>query len=172
MEILDDLSIDKFALEKEAERQPELMRKYGLLYAKAKDETLRLKRIMDFVESEQAEQIKVNPARYGVSENTRGNVSDAVAFKASIGTEPYIKAFNRWAFAREKEFEYGSIMDAIKDRGYMIKILVELWLNNYYSELTVYEKKKRFKPKLSTGSDSEGNKSRLKKYSLQSKKDY
>jgi leucyl aminopeptidase len=139
LDILRNIEIDKFALDTEAQRQPELIRKYGILYAKSKSKTAQLKRKLEVIEAEEAEKVKSEPDEYDVSPNRQGNVSDVVAFKIAKGTKTYIKAFNDFLAAKEKEEEYGIIMDSLKDRGYMIKNLVELWLNNYYSDINLTE---------------------------------
>jgi len=149
-----NLEINKYALDEEAKIQPELVRKYGKMLSAAKDTTLRMKRLLAIAESEGIEKIRADPESFGVSEGAKGSVSDATAAKAVQKTKIYEKAFNAYLEAKRYEEDVGHILDAIKDRGYMIKALVELWLNKYYSEITVYERKRTsVKDELTTGSN-------------------
>lgn len=151
-DLIKNLEIDSLALDKAAQGQPEMIRKYGKLYSRARNETLRWKRKLEVAEVEAAESIKNDPDKYDVSVNRQGSVSDTVAFKLAKGTEEYKKVFEMFLTAKQKEEDLGILMDALKDRGYMIKQLVDLWLNNYYSEVSVMEtsrrrsKRKRLKP--------------------------
>lgn len=131
----DDFSIDRFQLEIEAERNASLMRKYGKLLAfaaaKAKDE----KRLLNFIETECAEIIRSNPKSYGLE----GRASDKIVFGLAQNEPAYVEQFNKWLFAFKKEEDYRSAVDTCRQRGMMIRVLTEQWLNNYYSKPVVYD---------------------------------
>lgn len=157
----DDFGINRFALEDEAERNASLMRKYGKLLANAvaivKDE----KRKLEFIETEQAEIIRSNTSSYGL----KNKPSDRVVFGLVKNEPEYIAQFNRYLQAVRKEEDYKSAVDVCKQRGMMIRVLTEQWLNNYYSKPVVYDHQmpgkhkqlphKRFK--LSSNDPNEGD---------------
>lgn len=129
----DDFSVDRFQLELEAERNAELMRKYGKLLvsatARAKDE----KRKLVYAETECAEIIRSNPNAYGLE----GRASDKIVFGLAQNEPAYVKQFNRWLMAFRKEEDYKNAIDTCRQRGMMIRVLTEQWLNNYYSKPVV-----------------------------------
>lgn len=130
--------VDRFNLELEAAKQSELVYDAGKLYTAAKDITRRAKLNMEQVESSMQEEIRKNPSKYNVTKDT-----DSVVKLAVKNTKEYKEAFHSWCSHQRVEDEYKNIVDTIKQRGYDIKILVELWLNNYYSEVATYGKKKK-----------------------------
>jgi len=141
----DDFSIDRFNLELEADRNPGLMRKYGKKLAIAAAETKDAKRELEYVESEQAEIIRQNAEIYGIT----GKPTDKLVFGLVKGEKEYINAFKRYKVALRREEDLRSAVDTCRQRGMMIRILAELWLNNYYSEPTVSKGSKyKNKPKL------------------------
>jgi hypothetical protein len=128
----DDFSIDRFNLELEAERNPELMRRYTKLLAIASAQCKDEKRILDFIEAEQAEIIRSNKEAYGLEKDT-----DKVVFGLVNENKEYKAQHQKYLAAFRKEQDYKGVVDTIRQRGMMIKILAELWLNNYYSVPTV-----------------------------------
>ena len=135
----DDFSIDRFNLELEAERNADLMRKYGKLLAfaiaAAKDE----KRKLNFIETECAEIIRSSPGAYGL----KSKPTDKVCFGLAQNEKEYTTQFKKWLIAFRKEEDYKSAVDTVRQRGMMIRVLTEQWLNNYYSKPVVYNKSKR-----------------------------
>jgi hypothetical protein len=140
----DDFGIDRFQLEIEAERNSKLMRKYGKLLAnaaaKAKDE----KRKLNYVETECAEIIRADPKAYGLT----GRVTDKVAYGLAQQEPEYVEQFTKWLNAYRKEEDYRNAVDTIRQRGMMIRVLTEQWLNNYYSKPVVYKGRKTLKAKM------------------------
>ncbi len=135
--MFDDLTVDKYNLDKEASRQSELVRKYGLILSKAKDLTRRLKTKLEIVEYEQSKYIRDNASLFGIKKDT-----DTVVFKAVKTTPEWKSAFDAYSSARRKEEDYQMFLDSIKDRGYQIRILADLWLNEYYSQEESFERKR------------------------------
>lgn len=135
----DDFSVDRFQLELEAERNAGLMRKYGKLLAHATAQTKEERRKLNFLESELGELIRLNKKHYGITGS--GRPSDKVIFGLVQGEPDYIKQFNRYLMAVRREEDYKSAIDTCKQRGMMIRVLTEQWLNNYYSKPIVYDPK-------------------------------
>lgn len=129
----DDFSLNRFELEIEAERNAELMRKYGKLYAIQSANVKDLKRILDYTEVECAEVIRSNASAYGLKDKP----SDKVVFALAQNEEAYKQAFKKWLNAFRKEQDYKNAVSTCIQRGSQIKILAELWLNNYYSKPTL-----------------------------------
>lgn len=132
----DDFSVDRFQLELEAERNAQLIRKYGkklaFAHAQVKDE----KRKLDFIETECAEIIRSNKRAYGIDKAT-----DKVVFGLVKGEKEYKDQFQRYLIAVRKEKDYESAVQTCQQRGMMIRVLTEQWLNNYYSKPVVYDSK-------------------------------
>jgi hypothetical protein len=131
----DDFSIDRFKLEIEAERNSELMRKYGSKLVVISAEEKDARRILNIIEAECAETIRSNPEDYGITPPEKNKkITDKVVFAIAQKQPEYIEQFNLWVNLRRKEEDYKNAIDTCKQRGMMIRILTELWLNNYYSK--------------------------------------
>ena len=135
-----ETSVNRFKLEEEASKQSYLMHHASKILTKAKDLTRRAKLNLDKAEFESIENIRKRPEKYGVSKTT-----DSIVLKAAKTTEEYREAFLIYCNFQKKEDEYSALVQTIKQRGYDIKILTELWMNNYYSNESLNVKK--FKPK-------------------------
>lgn len=137
----DDFSIDRFQLELEAERNSELIRKYGKKLAFATAQVKDEKRKLEFIEAELAEMIRANSHDYGLEKTT-----DKIVFGFVKGEPDYIAQFNKYLITVRKEEDYKSAVQTCQQRGMMIRVLTEQWLNNYYSKPVVYRKPhKRYK---------------------------
>lgn len=143
--ILDNLPLDKFKLDEEAVKQVELLSKTSKLYIRAKDVTLRAKNNLEIVEYTMSQKIRKNLTKYDLKKD-----SDTTVYKAVKTTSEYKRAFSTYLFTKNKEEEYGLLLDNVRQRGYSIKILVELWLNNYYVDSTQHITKRK-KTMLSNG---------------------
>jgi hypothetical protein len=128
----DDFSIDRFQLEMEAERNAKLMRKYGKLLTLASAKTKEEKRKLNFIESEVAEKIRRNPKDYHLT--SKRVPSDKTVFGIAQDQSEYVVQFKIYTHAVRKEEDYKNAIDTVKQRGMMLKILTDLWLNNYYSK--------------------------------------
>jgi hypothetical protein len=146
--ILSNLEIDKFKLDEEATKQVDLLDKISKILPKARDATLKAKNKLEIAEFEISQQMRKNPKEYGLSKDT-----DTVIFKAVKTTKEYKKAFSQYAFCKEKEDEYQLLHENVKQRGFMIKLLMELWLNNYYSNPADYVTKRKKKKSIDLEED-------------------
>jgi len=136
MGIDNEFSLDRFNLEVEAARQAELIRKYGKLASRYKGEAADEKRKLEALEGELSEDYRLNKKVYGIIKDT-----DAVIFKLVKSDDAYDEQFQIWKKADRKYEDAKNAVSALTNKGFMIKVEAELWLNNYYSEPTVYHKK-------------------------------
>ena len=136
MGIDNEFSLDRFNLEVEAARQAELIRKYGKLASRYKGEAADEKRKLEALEGELSEDYRLNKKAYGIIKDT-----DAVLFKLVKSDDAYNEQFQIWRNADRKFEDAKNAVSALTNKGFMIKVEAELWLNNYYSEPTVYHKK-------------------------------
>jgi hypothetical protein len=109
------------------------MLKAGQLLTQAKDETLKAKNRLELVEFELVKDIQKNPKAYDLEKTT-----EAVVKLAVKSTEEYQEAFHEFLEKRKQEDEYALLLDNIRQRGHSIKVLAELWLNQYYSDPNNY----------------------------------
>jgi len=131
-----EFSLDRFNLEVEAERQSRLIRKYGKLASRFKGLALDEKRRLEVLEGELTEEYRRYKKDYGIIKDT-----DAILLRLIKGDPKYEEQFKKWIEADRKFEDAKSAVQALTNKGFMIKIEVELWLNNYYSEPSVYHKK-------------------------------
>lgn len=131
-----EFSLDRFNLEVEAERQSRLIRKYGKLASRFKGLALDEKRRLEVLEGELTEEYRRYKKDYGIIKDT-----DAILLRLIKGDPKYEEQFKKWIEADRKFEDAKSAVQALTNKGFMIKIEAELWLNNYYSEPTVYNKK-------------------------------
>ena len=131
-----EFSLDRYNLEVEAARQPEMIRKYGKLASRYKADALDEKRKLEILESELSEEYRRNKKEYGIVKDT-----DSVIFKMVKGDPKYEVQYYIWLSAQRKAEDAKNAVDSLIQKGFMIKIEAELWLNNYYSEPIVYNNK-------------------------------
>ena len=149
----DDFSVDRFQLELEAERNSKLIRKWGKKLSLAVAAVKDAKRILEFVETEQAEIIRSNKKSYGIDKAT-----DKVVFGLVKNEPEYVKAFQKYLIAVRREEDCKSAVLTCQQRGMMIRVLTEQWLNNYYSKPAFRDNSsKRAKLKAIREEDNETN---------------
>jgi hypothetical protein len=141
MAIDNEFSLDRFSLELEAARQSELIRKYGKLASRYKGQAADAKRRLEILEGELTEEYRRNKKEYGIMKDT-----DAILLRLVKGDPKYEEQFEDWLVHDRKFEDAKNAVLSLVNKGFMIKIEAELWLNNYYSEPTVYHRKpKRIK---------------------------
>ena len=133
-----EFSLDRFNLEVEAARNPELIRKYAKLVSIRKGKALDEKRKLEICEGELMEEYRRNKQLYGIMKDT-----DAVLLRLVKGDPKYEKQFHKWIEADRLFEDAKAAVQSLVNKGYMISIEAELWLNNYYShsQTDVYHKK-------------------------------
>jgi len=135
-----EFSLDRYNLEVEAERQSALMRKYTKRQGKFKSLLKRAQKDLDLLEGELAEEYRRNKKEYGIQKDT-----DQVIFRLIKGDPKYEKQFDQMIKYQYLYDDAVSAVSSIEEKGWMIKEMVKLWLNNYYSRIIV--KESEVKPK-------------------------
>jgi hypothetical protein len=133
-----EFSLDRFNLEIEAERNPKLIHKYAKLVSKRKGLALDEKRKLEILEGELMEEYRRNKQLYGIIKDT-----DTVLLRLVKGDPKYEEQFYKWIEADRLFEDAKAAVQSLVNKGYMISIEAELWLNNYYShsQTEVYRKK-------------------------------
>lgn len=131
-----EFTLDRFNLEIEAARNPELIRKYAKLVSRRKGLALDEKRKLDILEGELTEEYRRNKKLYDIQKDT-----DAILLRLVKGDPKYEEQFYIWIEADRIFEDAKAAVTSLVNKGFMIKIEAELWLNNYYSEISVYRKK-------------------------------
>lgn len=129
-----EFSVDRYNLEVEAERQSGLMRKWTKRQARYKSLLKQAQKNLDILEGDLAEEYRRNKKEYGIQKDT-----DQVIFRLIKGDPKYEKQFNEVIKYQRLYEDAKSAVDSIVEKGWMIKELVKLWLNNYYSTPIVKE---------------------------------
>jgi hypothetical protein len=135
-----EFSLDRYNLELESERQAELMRKYSKRQARMKSMLKKAQKNLDILEGELAEEYRRNKINYGIQKDT-----DQVIFRLIKGDPKYEEAFDKVVKYQYLYDDAKSAVESIAEKGWMIKEMVKLWLNNYYS--TPIVKESEIKPK-------------------------
>lgn len=135
-----EFSVDRYNLEVEAERQADLMRKWTKRQARYKSLLKQAQKNLDILEGELAEEYRRNKKNYGIQKDT-----DQVIFRLIKGDPKYEKQFDEVMKYQRLYDDAKSAVESIVEKGWMIKELVKLWLNNYYS--TPIVKEHEVKPK-------------------------
>jgi len=131
-----EFTLDRFNREVEAARNPELIRKYAKLVSRRKGLALDEKRKLDILEGELTEEYRKNKKLYDIQKDT-----DAILLRLVKGDPKYEEQFYKWIEADRSFEDAKAAVTSLVNKGFMIKIEAELWLNNYYSNISVYRKK-------------------------------
>lgn len=149
-----DFTIDRYKLEEEANKQPELYRHYGKKLAIWSSKVKDLKRKLEYTQAACAEIIRNNPKEYGIKKD-----SDKVVYALALEEDDYLEVHAEYIAAVQQELYYDYAVKALSQKGSMIKELVSLWLNNYYSNPIIKEvpRNPRLRPQLRTNDPNEEN---------------
>jgi len=136
--IINNLQIDKFKLDDAAVKQIELFNKISKILPKAREAALRAKNRLEIIESELSKEMRKNPKLYGLDKT-----SDTVITKEVKNQDTYKRAFSAYCFAKAKEDEFSITLNNIQERGRMIKLLYDMWVNSYYVDNHQFVTKKK-----------------------------
>lgn len=125
----DDVALNQYKLNEEAEINPSLMQYYSDLLAEAKaakDATEnKLKMTMAEVELEVR---RSDPKTYKLEKFTEAVITSLVE------TDDRVKSLKSEVLdAKEDVYTYEGAVDALRDRSSMIKVLQALWCGGYYA---------------------------------------
>lgn len=121
------LAVDRYALDDMLVQQPELIYEVGLFYARAVDQRDALKddlaRIMAEVSADVREEVKGLTPKV-----TEGGISERV-----LQNKKVLQAQEALREAKLAAAEAGELKEAFSQRSYMLKDLVNLYLNEYFT---------------------------------------
>jgi len=134
-----ELYFDKFRLDEEYEKQPQLYDKWAKWWGKAlllrkrkEDELEKTKGMVDL-------DIRKSPVKYGLTPDDKGKVMES-AIKASVLNDSRVVEaqedyYNAYALAKSLEYS----VKAFEQRKELLRGEGDLWINKYYSSITVRE---------------------------------
>lgn len=133
-ELNQGLAVHTDALHLDAREQPRLAEEAGELAAEAKAAAKRAKLECDEIKAEVERAVRKDPAMYGLEKATDKPVA------AAITLDKQVMAAERAVIdAQETADKVASTANAYEHRRTMLKIEVQLWLSNFYGDVTVQE---------------------------------
>lgn len=124
-----DFQIDRFRLDDEWVRQPDLFRRYSETLAMAKAEHDGLKNDLDVIRAETELKIRQDPDSYGLDKVTEGVI------KATVEVQPEVKQAEKDVVtARYKVGVLEAAVGALDHRKRALSDLVSLHLADYFSK--------------------------------------
>lgn len=131
MGYLDDLRIDRYNLEEELVRQPQLYMEWALKAARASVEKEDAKRDVDIARAEVDKKVRANPEEYGIPE---GKVTDK-AIKLTVERHPKVKRyFKRYLRKSKQDKILSDAKKAFEQRKRMLGDLVSLNIQLHFAE--------------------------------------
>lgn len=124
----DELAIDPNALDVECIEQPEKFFRVAEQAAEAKREVDRCKLALEVTEAELDNDIRANPAKYGISKVTENSLKAALKV-----TEAYQKAAEALSNAKYENDMLQSATSAWDQRKRMLENLVDLFGKQYFA---------------------------------------
>jgi len=129
------LAVRTDALHEDAREQPRLAEEAGELAAEAKAEAKRAKLRADETRAEVERDVRANPAVHGVEKVTEGAVAAAVTVNKRV-RDAELAVID----AQEAADKVASVANAYEHRRTVLKMEAQLWLANYYGDVTVRER--------------------------------
>jgi len=136
-EFENDRSIDKFELDEEWKKQPDLYFKWADLFAKA---SLLVDKIKDALEVRKAQidkAVRANPKDFGIEKVTNEAINNIV-----ILDDEYRKLSQELIQAKYEESVLGAVVKTMEHKKQALENIVKLFLNNYYAEPAIEAVKK------------------------------
>ena len=127
--IQDDVILDKYALDVEAENQPSLLLAWTDQTAEARQKKEQLERFLKTRTSElEMEVRRGSPKDYGLEKFIE------VSIDSIVGSYPELaKITEEMLAAREEHLLCENAVDAIREKGRMVSVEKDLWIAGYYS---------------------------------------
>ena len=134
-DLKEQLAIHVESLHLDARGQPQLAEQAGELAAEAKAAAKRARLEADEVKADVQRDTRARPEAHGIDKITEGAVA------AAVTTDAAVREIERAAIgAQEAADKAEAVANAYEHRRSMIKIEAELWLANYFSDVTVQER--------------------------------
>jgi hypothetical protein len=126
------LSIDKFRLDRECERQASLYAMYAKDAAEKELDRDKKRAQLDLVEAELDTDIRKDPSKYGVVKPTEN------AVKQAVPTQPkYKDAMKAYLDAKYEYNIVTGILEALSHKKMALPELVKLYLNDYWAKPSI-----------------------------------
>ena len=125
----EDLTIDKFSLPEEWERQPQLYMQWAEAHALAMDEVSRAKEQLDLVKAELDEQIRVDPERFGFDKKPTEAAISACIVKQTI----YNDAYKHYLEKNKSSNILAGAKEAMNHKKKALEGLTQLLLGGFYA---------------------------------------
>ena len=125
----EDVSINRFKLEQESEKQPSLFYYYADLLATAKADRDSLEERLDFTNAAYEMDLRTAPGRYlGEVKVTEGTI------KAAVDSNPKAQAIRLEYLDKSKEiYHLEAAVKSLEHRKSELDNLVQLWIKGYYA---------------------------------------
>lgn len=145
--LYEELRFDKYNLDSEYEEQPRRYMDWALLYGKALLERRKAEDEMDTVRGQVDLEVREFPGNFSLTPDSKGKVMET-AIKSAVNVAAKVVEV-REKFYRIYElcklFEHATV--AFVQRKELLKGEGDLWINKYYSAVTVKEKAQTEKSK-------------------------
>jgi len=139
-DLFKELRFDKYRLDEEYEEQPRKYMYWALLYGKSLLERRKAEDEMDRVKGQVDLEVREDPARFDLKPDDKGKVMET-AIKSAVNLDKRIvEARGRFYRIYElcKLFEHATV--AFVQRKELLKGEGDLWVNKYYSDVSVRER--------------------------------
>jgi len=125
-----DTKINKYALDDELERQPDLYLEYAEQHVEAEDARKTAEKDLKELEADLKIKIFMNPKDYGFT----GDKAPAVSLiDSAVLTQPeYKEQSAKILVLRKAENKLTIVKESLDQKRSSLKYLSELWMNNYY----------------------------------------
>jgi len=125
----EDLSIDKFALDTEWERQPMLFMDWVERSTDSLIERDRKKEQLDFVKAELDSAIRISPENFGIVKVTESAISSAI-----ILDKKFRDIQNEYSEARKNAMIIAGAREAMEHKKKALESMTSLWIAGYYAD--------------------------------------
>lgn len=139
-----EITIDKYSLDLEFERQPMLYHKYALLLTEAETKRDMLKNKIDVVHAQLNGMIRSDPKGYGIEKPTETAIESAI-----IQTQDYKNAIEEHSQAVYEAKILKTAVESLMQKKTALENLVRLYLGEYYSKEVPKEVKEMQEKKVS-----------------------
>ena len=142
-ELFAELGFDKYNLDVEYERQPSLYMEWSRLWGKGLLARKKAENQLEKVKGQVDLEIRLNPRDFGLVPDDKGKIMESAIKSAVANSEKVEEAQEQFykVYELTKLLEYA--VKAFEQRKELLRGEGELWLNQYYSGVSVKTQDKR-----------------------------
>jgi len=122
--------INKYKLDEEAEKHDNIYREASKIYAKKVRLKYDAELELGIVKDELAEEIRKHPTNWDLKKDER--LTDALINRVIVRDERYKIAYHKYIDAKTESVEWEGVKSSLEQRGWMIKLLYEMWKDAYF----------------------------------------